>query len=306
MGKAESTSVLFKDGSNKLYRNDYENAMINSWYFNEADYNNAISSINSLVGRAEDISAQAASVSVSLESPEGKELEGQIKSCFSNISSHVGNIGEAIWYCGAWGESRYWDGVVAEETSLGNVKMLDKYRGLSSSGVHRDWLIDALRNPTSGTTQKLAIIAAYKAQFEELEELLSRANPGSGRGTTDVNGNSLYKDDTFVETARNCWERLYFLRLSIGYDVGDGNFIPFDWSATSWNSDGTGGVNCSSFVSWVLYEYGYDAFGNRSQRMTWDMIDSPFASSTSEDRINWSQVRKWLSSSQIYKCYRGT
>lgn len=294
MGKAQSKSVLFKSGSNDLYRNDYENAMINGWYFNESDYNNAISSINSLVASAESISAQASSVSVSLESPEGKDLEGQIKSCFSDVSSHVGNIGEAIWYCGAWAESRYWDGVVAEGKSIENVKMLDKFRGLSSSRVHRDWLINAIANPSSSTPEKLMIIAAYKAQYKELEELLSRANSGSGRGTTDINGNSLYKDDTFVDTARNCWERLYFLRLSIGYDVSDGNFVPFDWSSSSWDSSGTGGVNCSSFVSWVLYEYGYDDFGNRSQRMTWDMINSPFASSTPEDRVNWSQVRKWL------------
>ena len=58
----------------------------------------------------------------------------------------------------------------------------------------------------------------------------------------------LLKGDTFLQTARNVWERIVLGDKHFVYEQG--NNIPIS----------TKYCDCSSYVSWVLYEFGYDEF----------------------------------------------
>jgi hypothetical protein len=75
----------------------------------------------------------------------------------------------------------------------------------------------------------------------------------TNKNTTNISdmlgsSSSDLKGSTFLQTAQNCWE----------YIVNSGNYTYGGASVPV--SNGTT-VDCSSFVSWVLYEYRYEDFG---------------------------------------------
>ena len=63
----------------------------------------------------------------------------------------------------------------------------------------------------------------------------------------------LLKGDTFLETARNVWERIVLGEKNFRYEQG--NYVPVM----------TNFCDCSTYVSWVIYEYGYTDFYGRQR-----------------------------------------
>ena len=73
-----------------------------------------------------------------------------------------------------------------------------------------------------------------------LEALYASSGGGSGSG---------YQGSTFIETAKNVWEHV--VNGNYTYDQSYGKAVPVPEPH----------IDCSSYVSWALYEYGYDDFG---------------------------------------------
>lgn len=72
-----------------------------------------------------------------------------------------------------------------------------------------------------------------------LETLYASGGGGSGSG---------YQASTFIETAKNVWEHV--VNGNYTYDNSYGKAVPVPEPH----------IDCSAYVSWVLYEYGYDDF----------------------------------------------
>lgn len=73
-----------------------------------------------------------------------------------------------------------------------------------------------------------------------LEALYASSGGGSGSG---------YQGSTFIETAKNVWEHV--VNGNYTYDQSYGKAVPVPEPH----------IDCSAYVSWALYEYGYDDFG---------------------------------------------
>ncbi|MCR5186104.1 MAG: CHAP domain-containing protein [Clostridia bacterium] len=85
---------------------------------------------------------------------------------------------------------------------------------------------------------------------------------------------SQYRKSTFLETSQACWEYI----VDAGRYSYAGASIPVDQGST---------VDCSSFVSWCIYEYGYDDFGG-AQHCTGTLVEE--AKSGVYDKYGWEII----------------
>ncbi len=85
-------------------------------------------------------------------------------------------------------------------------------------------------------------------------DTLNKGNQANPKSQNPIHSNkptgngSGYKGDTLIETATNCWQYI----VDSGKYTYAGAAIPITGGST---------VDCSSFISWILYEYGYEDFG---------------------------------------------
>ena len=99
------------------------------------------------------------------------------------------------------------------------------------------------------------ILEKIEAKKKKEEESHSQ-NPDSTSSQVDPMAPyqpGLLKGDTFLQTARNVWERIVLGEKHFTYEQG--NYIPIT----------TKYCDCSSYVTWVLYEFGYTEFGGRQK-----------------------------------------
>lgn len=245
------------------------------WYFNSNNFMTAISSYTNITSIISEQSNRAESLGNSvvgqLKSPEGQEMQGSIESCFTNIVSSARNVISGIGYIMTWAVRRYNNGVQA---------------GLISTRISNS-LQDSLKNDVITMTKisnnnknnnlVLTILGMLfngdnlKSENNKFQKNIVLSNKGTGTGSLDSKNKSMYQEDSYIATIDNCWERLFKNGKNIKYGAA-GNVVPYDWSAENWNPQSRGRADCSSFVSWTLYEYGYDEFGGE-QHYTWDYTD---------------------------------
>ena len=96
------------------------------------------------------------------------------------------------------------------------------------------------------------------------KQLEATGSIGSGAtGPTGSGSDTKYHKGTLLETGTACWQEI----VNGGYVYWkEGTPIP---------PVGTGHIDCSSFVSWILYEYGYDDFGG-GQHCTGDFMTQDY------------------------------
>ena len=135
-------------------------------------------------------------------------------------------------------------------------------------------LKEAEKNQTVLTTNN-----AYESGsslLEEMEEdtsstdsetntLKKSDNSGVNKGDLDP---GKFSGDTLIDTAKNCWQ----------YIVNDGGYT-YAGASIPVNNGKT--VDCSSYASWVLYEYGYKDFAG-AQHVTQQFLQT-----------NWNDIYGW-------------
>ena len=97
-----------------------------------------------------------------------------------------------------------------------------------------------------------------KVIYDKLEEERNKKNPASPPITEGPDPKAPYqkgllKGATFLQTAKNVWERIVLGDKNFTYEQG--NYVPV---TTSY-------CDCSTYVSWVLYEFGYEDFAGRQK-----------------------------------------
>ena len=90
-------------------------------------------------------------------------------------------------------------------------------------------------------------------------------NKGQGEGGT-------YKRENIVETGKACWD--YIVQNRDRYTYA-GAAIPITGGST---------VDCSSFASWILYEYGYSDFGG------WQHVTQQFLATDWNALYGWEEI----------------
>ncbi len=110
-----------------------------------------------------------------------------------------------------------------------------------------------------------------KRRKEEGRAKSENKAPASSIDVTNLVGatGSTFKGDTLIETATNCWQ----------YIVENGNKYTYAGASIPVNNGTT--VDCSSFVSWILYEYGFEEFGG-GQHNTGQFYNT-----------NWTEAMGW-------------
>ena len=165
---------------------------------------------------------------------------------------------------------------------------IERFKGaeISNALLARDLAFEAMRSGRITYAEYVELLNNVDDLKKLVQAILDKTHPGYGTGTTYEDGRSVYKGDTWLETGQNCWIRIFGNGYDIDYSLA-GQTIPYDLSKPGWNpiTDGRGKIDCSSFVCWVLYEYGYDTFqGN--QLCTQDFIDQA-KGRFGEDEVDW-------------------
>lgn len=262
---SNATSVnLMKE----MYNQD-KNTKAGQWFFDPDAYIETFSVLSNMgtemSSQIESAQSVRKSVVGQLESPEGKEIEGNVESCIDDIISSAQSVVAGVGYILTWTQDRFDSGVEAGRISLEVVK-----------SIH-----ESLKEGKDTGKYK---VGQYKTK--KIEGILSRTHTGEGKGTVNSKGESMYQGQTFLETMENCWLRLYNNGKTIKYTAAEIKDVPFNWSAENWNENDVAYTDCSSFVTWVLYEYGYEEFGNREQLCTWDYTNEDNTSRWAKD-YNW-------------------
>ena len=262
------------------------------WYFNPDAY---VDTSNSFAGMCSAINAQVAiaqnarnSVSGNMKSPEGKDIEGSIGSCFDDIISGGQSVTAGIGYIMTWAFKRYMNGVKAGLISMNTVNSIPN----TFLKIFTD-VTFKLQGELRKEQQKLKKIQELqklqelkeKKKIQKLQKIIAKTNPGTGMGSIDRNGVSMYKSDTYLSTMEKCWNKLFENGRNIEYGTV-GCIIPYDWSAEGWDPNNQGYTDCSSFVSWTLYEYGYEEFKGK-QHCTWDYTNQGNLDRWAKD-YNWN------------------
>ncbi len=101
-----------------------------------------------------------------------------------------------------------------------------------------------------------------------------------------VNGDINLNSSTFLSTARNVWQKIY--RSSSITTYGGTTIVPQGPN-----------IDCSSYVSWVLYEYGYTEFEG------WQRNTETFYNTNWNSNYGWTEIPVGTSENPINKVQPG-
>lgn len=131
--------------------------------------------------------------------------------------------------------------------------------------------------------------------YKKIESIYAKLHPGEGKGSLNSKGQSMYQGTTFLETMEKCWLKLYQNGENIQYYEQEKKAVPLDWAAEDWDFSKISYVDCSSFICWGLYEYGYDEFKRDKQYTTYDFMN--------EDNLErWQKDYNW----EVKRVHNGT
>ena len=111
----------------------------------------------------------------------------------------------------------------------------------------------------------LSIEEFSKQANAEVRASMGASGSGSGSGSSEFNKGNL------IDTATACWQ----------YIVDSGRYT---YAGASIPPTGGSTIDCSSYVSWVLYEYGYEEFGG-GQHCT-----EQFYNTNWNDAFGWEEI----------------
>jgi hypothetical protein len=150
---------------------------------------------------------------------------------------------------GGWPIKRYekledvYGTLINSEVDLTNLQAVDKAKQvLTGSG-------DADLEDGDGEEAEVAI-AEKSTDIFAITDSMGSESFITNKNTTNISDmlkSGSFSGSTFLETAKNCWEYI----VDAGRYSYAGASVPVNNGST---------VDCSSYVSWVLYEYGFEDF----------------------------------------------
>ena len=124
-----------------------------------------------------------------------------------------------------------------EELELGKKRAEEYVEAMKYAATTKTGRSDKEKISSSGDQEENDLITKFAYKAEKKNKSMVQPGPGGP-----------FKGETLVETATNCWK--YIVEHGSEYSYA-GASIPCDKGRT---------VDCSAYVSWVLYEYGYEDF----------------------------------------------